>query len=771
MASPESARSGRLSGRRFVGARTLTDEWDEDASEEEYEYLDERNRVAYSNFSTIDWAHEYDKERARKADIQAIPGPRGRLLLWQDIVTPWIVIFATGTSVGLLAAALDILSAWLAQLKLGVCGDDVWLDQVACCAGLEPGEICYSWKTWSNLFGLRSSVGQSLMAYTIYVTLAVGFATTSAFLVRVYAPYAFHSGIPEIKTILGGFIIHGYLAPWVLLIKSVGLSLSVASGLALGKEGPLVHVASCIGGIAASSFAVFRDNEARTREIISAASAAGVSVAFGAPLGGVLFSLEEVSSFFPGAVLWQSFVCAVIAAVTLQYSIGKLVLFPVTANLILRGFELVPFVFLGICGGLYGHAFIQLNSEYARFRRSSFLRHYPVFEVTGVAFVTAFISYLITFMRVPMSELVASLFQACSTADNLGLCDRDGELAVVFSLLVTAFVFTALTAVTFGMKLPAGLFMPTIAIGGCFGRALGILLAKWQREQAHLWIFSSCPADGACISPSVYAVLGSAAALAGVTRMTVSLVVIVMELTGAVSLVMQVMLCVLVSKFVGDFFSRDGIYEAWINLRHFPFLNTKIEYRDDTLLASDVMTGAGAITCLSDMSMSIIEVERLLNATRYRGFPVIDNDNAKTFLSYATREELGQALEHARTQLGATDDSICRLAMPMRGYSTIDDRDEGVDLRAWVEQTPFVMSPGMPMEVVIQVFQRMGLRHIIFVKHGRLAGMLTKHDVNHHLRIRNEGDSARLDLLRKRVKHMAPLRSGSPDAPSQNGHT
>lgn len=61
------------------------------------------------------------------------------------------------------------------------------------------------------------------------------FAVTSSFFVQTYAPFAFHTGIPEIKTILGGYIITGFLAPMVLLVKSLGLPLAVASGLSLGK--------------------------------------------------------------------------------------------------------------------------------------------------------------------------------------------------------------------------------------------------------------------------------------------------------------------------------------------------------------------------------------------------------------------------------------------------------------------------------------------------------------------------------------------------------
>ena len=63
----------------------------------------------------------------------------------------------------------------------------------------------------------------------------------------MFAPYASGGGIPEIKTILSGFIIRGFLGKWTLLIKSIGIMLSVAAGLSLGKEGPMVHITICIG--------------------------------------------------------------------------------------------------------------------------------------------------------------------------------------------------------------------------------------------------------------------------------------------------------------------------------------------------------------------------------------------------------------------------------------------------------------------------------------------------------------------------------------------
>jgi chloride channel 3/4/5 len=55
--------------------------------------------------------------------------------------------------------------------------------------------------------------------------------------------------LSQIKTILSGFIIRGYLGKWTLIIKSVGIMLAVSAGLSLGKEGPMVHIACCIGKI------------------------------------------------------------------------------------------------------------------------------------------------------------------------------------------------------------------------------------------------------------------------------------------------------------------------------------------------------------------------------------------------------------------------------------------------------------------------------------------------------------------------------------------
>ncbi|MBE3049203.1 chloride channel protein, partial [Candidatus Bathyarchaeota archaeon] len=130
---------------------------------------------------------------------------------------------------------------------------------------------------------------------------------------RSYAPYAAGSGISEIKVIIAGFVMKGFLGAWTLLIKSVALPLAIGSGLSVGKEGPSVHYAVCTGNVISQLFSKYRRSATKTREVLCACAAAGVAVAFGSPIGGVLFSLEEMAGYFPLKTLWRSYFCALVA--------------------------------------------------------------------------------------------------------------------------------------------------------------------------------------------------------------------------------------------------------------------------------------------------------------------------------------------------------------------------------------------------------------------------------------------------------------------------
>lgn len=142
---------------------------------------------------------------------------------------------------------------------------------------------CKEWHRWSNFWPVN---------YVLYIVFSTAFAFVAGRLVKSFAPYAAGSGISEIKCIVAGFVMKGFLGFKTLAIKSITLPLAIASGLSVGKEGPSVHYAVCTGNVVSRMFNKYKRNASKTREILTASAAAGVGVAFGSPIGGVLFSLE-----------------------------------------------------------------------------------------------------------------------------------------------------------------------------------------------------------------------------------------------------------------------------------------------------------------------------------------------------------------------------------------------------------------------------------------------------------------------------------------------
>ncbi|KAF2819311.1 hypothetical protein CC86DRAFT_460461 [Ophiobolus disseminans] len=700
-------------------------------------------RVGYDDLTAIDWIFEYAKERQRLRYLYAsATGILGHVKQLADASQVWIILVAAGVLSGGIAAFIDIASDWLGDLKTGYCqnvGDDggdgkFYLNKSFCCWGYEGASECHDWHPWGDALGIGPAGGKWVVEYIFFVVFSIIFAACASLLVREFSPYAKHSGIPEIKTVLGGFVIRHFLGGWTLVTKTIGLCLAVASGLWLGKEGPLVHVACCSANLFMKLFSNVNDNEARKREVLSAAAAAGISVAFGAPVGGVLFSLEQLSYYFPDKTMWSSFVCAMVAAVTLQacnpFRTGELVLFQVTYHSGWHDFELVPFAFLGVLGGMFGGLFIKLNMGVAEWRKNRTYLKGPVTEVVIVSGVTALINYPIKFMRAQASELVHILFAECAdlTEDTLGLCKSGkANTGVVALLVVSAGLGVILASFTFGLQIPAGIILPSMAIGGLYGRAVGLSVEVFQRAWPSLFVFGSCEPDVPCVTPGTYAIVGAASALAGTTRMTVSIVVIMFELTGALTYVLPIMIAVMISKWIGDAISPRGIYESWIHFNGYPFLDN----RDDNgssipdVSAAHVMTRIEDLTAITATGHTIDSLRQLLSQHRFRGFPVIDNSRDALLLGYISRTELAYALQAALTPpRNLTPDIEAHFS-----HQPLSDPTTSLDLRPWMDQTPITLNAKASFQLTVSMFQKLGLRYVLFTDRGMLKGLLTKKDV------------------------------------------
>jgi chloride channel 3/4/5 len=185
-------------------------------------------RVGYEDMTAIDWIFEYTKERQRLRVLRSSArGLLGYAAQFADASQVWVVLVLTGLAVGTVAAGIDVTSNWLGDLKDGYCSglEDgaFYLNKGFCCMGYDTPEQCQGWRPWSTAVGVTSAGGKWLIEYFFFGLFSVTFALAASVLVQEYAIYAKHSGIPELKTVLGGFIIRRFMGAWTLVTKSLGL--------------------------------------------------------------------------------------------------------------------------------------------------------------------------------------------------------------------------------------------------------------------------------------------------------------------------------------------------------------------------------------------------------------------------------------------------------------------------------------------------------------------------------------------------------------------
>lgn len=469
------------------------------------------------------------KDSYRYRWIHGRKGIRNKLLSFFDSASGWIAAAIIGTLTACVAFIVDVAAATVSDWKLGYCSRNPLLTREACCEGKTPtfgarsevGDDCAEFQLWSN--GYAASFG-------IYVGFALAFGIISAsatMLTKRSLPaaspgtgdkdqyngppqpvttgksmyMAAGSGIPEIKTILSGFVIPGFLDFKVLFVKGFGAVFAVATGMCLGKEGPFVHISTCVGYLVANCFPKYRDNGRKMREMLSAACASGLSVAFGAPIGGVLFSYEEISTYFPRKVLWRAFLCSLCAAMVLRAlnptGTGKLVLFETNYGTSYSPVHYLVFVVLGIAGGIFGGVFCKANYYWSRwFRSFSIIKNYPVFEVFLIVAATALIQYPNPLVREPGDIVIKNLLVDCKTDGSKlsWVCESeartDGKLDYIGWLVYGTLAKLILTIITFGIKVPSGVIIPALDAGALFGRLIGQWIGK-----DHVMIFAPYTTD------------------------------------------------------------------------------------------------------------------------------------------------------------------------------------------------------------------------------------------------------------------------------------
>ncbi len=488
-------------------------------------------------------------------------------------------------------------------------------------------------------------------------------------------PYLALLGIPEVKCYLNGLNMPGLISTKTMILKAIGIVFACAAGLPLGKEGPMVHIGAVVAAEISQgkffwdfSFNKFQDfrNDREKRDFVACGSAAGVAAAFGAPIGGVLFSLEESASYWSTKLTWRSFFCAMTTVfslyafntakssfghsdITAMFSFGEF--FSLQGSESNYSFwELSLFIVIGCFGGFIGAFFnycVQIISQWRTLQevKKSFIKRLTT--VLTITTIMTILSYSLPILYTNCSPLpidtdgwgeqekglvhqLIPLYCDKETEYNelatLYLTDSDTSIRQLFhfrevgdhkdytfsaSVLFLFFVpYITMACITYGTSVPSGMFVPSLLSGAAFGRMIGHLLHKLDRIH------------GTFADSGTYALMGAASMCAGISRMTISLTVMILEATGDMQYVLPLMLTILVARLIGNVFT-EGIYDMQIHSNKLNFLDEEEELSKVSewhdLLVSDVMTPSPI--CMKTV-VTVGECYDLLKQYRHVCFPI-----------------------------------------------------------------------------------------------------------------------------------------------------
>ena len=244
----------------------------------------------------------------------------------------WVLTFLVGVIQAFLAAVCNFASRLLSSHKYEYVYDllnpeDSDVQQMG--DGID--DDLFNGQGDDAAFAQSAAAGSSrggISAFWAFCLLQTLFAAIASMFVY-FEPVSGGSGIPEIKCFLNGIDLPRVVRVKTLICKVIGVTFSVAAGLPVGKEGPMVHSGAVVAaGISQgktkfwgvdTSFSKFSDfrNDREKRDFVACGAAAGVASAFGAPIGGVLFSLEEGASYWSTKLTWRAFFCAMTTIATL----------------------------------------------------------------------------------------------------------------------------------------------------------------------------------------------------------------------------------------------------------------------------------------------------------------------------------------------------------------------------------------------------------------------------------------------------------------------
>ena len=384
--------------------------------------------------------------------------------------------------------------------------------------------------------------------------------------------------------------------------KFVCCSGSLASGIALGREGPSVQIGAGIASLLARRFNLRPE---RVRALVPVGCAAALAAAFNTPIAAVLFSLEEILGDLHAPVLGSVVLSSATSWMTLHLILGDEPLFHVPAYHLVNPTEFLVYVVLGLVGGLGSVLFVKMLLN-ARLWFRSLPRETAWFQPAIGGLIVGLLGWF-------LPEVLGVGYDYVERV--LG-----GDMAVR-TIAVLAIAKIVATAMSYASGNAGGIFGPSLFIGAMMGGTVGSI--------AH----SLFPAWTA--TPGAYALVGMGCAFAGIVRTPLTSVIMIFEMTRDYSVIVPLMIANLISFVVSYRLQREPIYEALAHQDGISLPTAEHEIDSGVKVSSAMRTDLPVIHISDDLESA----RKMMGGDEQNALPLVDDDG---LVALVTLKELNE---------------------------------------------------------------------------------------------------------------------------------
>ncbi len=411
-------------------------------------------------------------------------------------------------------------------------------------------------------------------------------------LVHFLAPEARGHGVPEVMIAMETR--GGRIRPRVALVKTLASAVTIGSGGAAGREGPIVQIGAAVGSMVGQ---VLKISRPRLLALVGAGAAGGIAATFNAPIAGLMFTLEVLVGEFSVAAVSSMVFAAVSAAVVSQLFLGDYPAFHVPAYELVSNWELFMYLGLGVFAAFAALLFMRSlyfsEKVFEKWTIPPWLK--PPIAGLGIGLLGYF-----------LPQVLGTGFAAM---DNV----LKGELGM---WLVLGLIFARIvaTSLTLGSGFSGGVFSPALFIGAMLGSSYGRLMH---------WLFPTITA-----ASGAYATVGMAAVFAAAARAPVTAIVIIFEMTLDYEIMLPLMFATVVATLIAARIEPESIYTLKLVHKGIDFLGRKVG-RLQPLGVDEAMTPLDEVV-VTRGETTLAELRAQFQDSGQRGAMLVDDQGKLT---------------------------------------------------------------------------------------------------------------------------------------------